>query len=337
MNDLIDDIESMGIDIEDIATTNEKLQNEAKEAGLYTVKEKEEQEKTEFRLTAENRHLAVRLNIVPRAFENASFDTEQIKANLIDRNKNRKIKKKVFRFDQYERVCNGILSSIRLGHLPTRSYIIGAESGFGKASFVNECLITLLKHGYRVCPYISLVELATIQRRDSDILLKRALPEIHVAYVEDNDGNNTKLVSYKDRDDYVEVFKDGQKAPEIYLKRQPEIGKIYNYMDYINADCLFVQLSGEGSKELESYELYQLLNIRGAKGIPTIVMTNRSLQESVYFRDIELKDKIWDQIIANEEKDNCYDRLFHVSCWTGYKSNIGSKGESVDPDTGIIR
>jgi hypothetical protein len=122
----------------------------------------------------------------------------------------------------------------------------------------------------------------------------------------------------------------------MYLKTPEVITGRYSYSEYINADCLFVFTTGILKKDIESKILYQLLNIRGAKGLPTIVMVSTSLD--VYTMDRKLKEQIWDEILAYSEKQYCYDRLYHVSC---YRDKVGTsklddKGKAVEPDTGIV-
>lgn len=306
-----------GIEVEDTSDTNEKIYSECEEAGIEIAKPiKEEQHQIFYGLTALDRQQAAYEFIVPDAYKNSTFDVDKIKDNLRAQY-SRDSTVKIYKFPDYEEVCNGILSSIRMKKIPTRSYLIGAPNGFGKSSFVYESLITLRRQGYKVAPYISLWELAQLRVENEQKILapfkryKDALSEDSVyKYTEPN-----KVIGYS-------------KGPEIVTGR-------YSYSEYINSDCLFVSFTDAISKDIESHTLYQLLNIRGAKGLPTIAMISTALEP--YLNDRDLKEIVWDEILTHSEQEYCYDRVLHVSCykrrdWT----KLNSKGSTVESDTGIV-
>ena len=294
--------ESLGIDIESIDDTNKKILGEAEENDINIGQKNENRNDVRlqtFRITAEDRHIATELQLVPKAYENATFDVDKIKENikgLYVNKSTRKITKKVKGFNDYVSICNGILTALRVGKLPTRSYIIGAPNSFGKTSFVNEAIITLNKQGFIAVPYISLVELAKIRSDSEEKLLK---PSEKV--------RNRFLI--KNEHGVFEQVKD--------------------------ADCLLVKFSAQESKEIESKTLYQVLSIRADRGLPTIVTVPYSID--IYHKDINLKRYIWDEIEIAYEKENCYDRLYHVSCFVvPYLGGLAEKGEKIDMSTGII-
>lgn len=317
--DLIDTaLGTMGVETEDSKDTAKKIQKEADEAGIHVLKENEvdtTQHKIFYGLEEVDRNQAVYEQIIPACYKDASFDSEKIKDNLRAAYK-KDDTMRIYRFNEYESVCNGILSAIRMKKLPTKSYIIGAPNGFGKTSFVVESLITLRKHGFRVAPYISLTELSYIRRDNEEKLMKPFYKS------KDNDS--------KYGNDYYEVNKltGYVKSPEIVTGR-------YSFSEYINADCLFVSLSGIVSKVVESNMLFQLLNIRGIKGLPTIVMVSTSLKP--YLEDAKYGDTIWNEIITHTEREFCYDRLLHVSCYKKRRlSKLDDKGSIIENDTGIV-
>ena len=209
--------------------------------------------------------------------------------------------------------------------LPARSYLIGAPNGFGKTSFVYESLITLNKHGFRVAPYISLTELAQLRDDDERYLLR---PKHIVKY---------KYI-VRDNDEYHEIGKDedgNEIVGDEYVKRPAKIENLFSFRDYVNADCLFTFFTEETAKDIESHMLSQILQIRGAKGLPTIVTTCNSLK--LYTSQPKLKQYIWDEILAYSEKDNCYDKIYHVSCYKmPRQGKLGEKGENIESDTGIV-
>lgn len=326
--DFIDNVlDDVGVKTEDTSETNKKLYAEGKEAGMDMLepKEKEKQHKIFYGLSTEDRHVAVKKHIVPQAYENSAFDIEKIKENIRLMYKRSKGAFITYKLPDYEQICNGILSSIRMKKLPARSYLIGAPNGFGKTSFVYESLITLNAHGFRVAPYISLTELAQLRLDDEKELLH---PKTNVVY----------KYMVKEAEQYYEVLKDNSGNEIIgneYIKRPDKIENVFSFRDYINADCLFTFFTEETAREIESYMLSQILQIRGAKGLPTIVMMSKSLE--LYLKQPKLKQYIWDEILAFSEVDNCFDRVYHVSCYKmPRQGKLGEKGENIESDTGIV-
>jgi hypothetical protein len=308
-------LDSIGLEVESVKNTHEKLEEESKESGMGINQQRQasgNSQKIFYGLSCNDRDQAVKEFIVPKAYENASFDIEKIKDNLREQYLKNKIYK-VKKFDKYTGICQEILSTIRMKQLPRCSYLIGAPNGFGKTSFVNECLITLRKQGYKVVPYISLWELAQIKVDNEHRIMK--------PYRKFKEENGT--VIYSDPNKPVGY----SKSPEVITGR-------FSYSEYINADCLFVSFTDVVSKDIESHTLYQLLNIRGIKGLPTIAMISTSLEP--YENDVNLREQVWNEIKAYSEKEYCYDRIYHVSCYKQKSLGINNKGDIIENDTGII-
>lgn len=319
MTDIFD---SIGVETETLKETNNKLYNETKELGIdikYSPNPNEDKKKGFTALTKEDREQAVIESIIPAAYKDADFDEEKIKNNIAAEYKRLNHLYEVHKFKEYIQLCNGIKASLQLREIPTRSYIIGAPNGFGKTSFVTECLIILRKNGFRVAPYITLSELNALRVED-----ERRMMSPFFAQLEKDD--------YNTKDNTIVYNYNSNKG----VARTPKqvIGS-FSYSEYINADCLFVALTSRNSKEVESFMLKQLLNIRAIKGLPTIVTMMESLD--IYTKDPNLKKYVWDEILAYTERENCYDRLFHVSTYKIKKtSKLDENTESINKDTGII-
>ena len=296
--DLDSALESIGITVEDIASTVEKLRDNTEEGSNVVVSATEEEKNKRFFImtgvSEADRAQAVADYIVPNAYRNAEFDTERIKQNIRDARAREKIYK-VRNFSKYADVCNKILTGLRMDKLPSMSYIIGAPNGFGKTSFVTECLMTLRHYRMNVVPYISLWELAQLKVENEQRLMNPF----------------RKLTESSPGGDVVYVEPTAQKYEVI--KKPKIVVNNFSYSEYINADCLFVFLSGIESKELESYALKQVLSIRGAKGLPTIVMCSESLLP--YENDPKLREYVWSEIKAYSEVPGTYDRVYHISCY----------------------
>ena len=263
-------------------------------------------------LSGAERDQAVRERIVPQSYRDATFNIEKIKENIRAQYKLNKMYK-VYKFNDYANVCNNILCTIRMKQLPDMSYIIGAPNGFGKTSFVTECLMTLRAHGYKVAPYISLWELAQI-RVDNE----HRIMNPYRKFIKEDD----QVVYYE------------QNSSDLYIKKPQIVTNGYSYSEYINADCLFVSFTDIISKDIESHTLYQLLSIRGAKGLPTIVTISTSLEP--YENDRALKEYVWDEIRNYNENRKSFDRVYHVSCYKRKDLNLNNQGQNIDSDTGIV-
>jgi hypothetical protein len=305
MIDIDDALDNLDVD-------NSKIIIEANKFGFSTQKI-EKQHKIYYGLTEADRELAVYENLIPKAYKNATFDIDRIKENLQNQYKRFNGAYKIYRLSDYTQVCTEVLSNIRMKHLPKRSYLIGAPNGFGKSSFVYEALITLRKHNFKVVPYISLWELAQL-RVDNEQRLMNPYKTFkddrtNYSYTEPN-----KIVGY-------------MKKPEVVTGR-------YSYSEYINADCLFVSFTDVISKDIESHTLYQLLNIRGSKGLPTIVTISTSLEP--YENDKVLREQVWDEIKADKEERSLYDRVYHISCYKRRNMGLENKDEIIDSETGIV-
>lgn len=309
-------LESVGVSTEKISETHSKIGEEVQGTDIKVNEQRNnvtESQSLFCCITAKDRDQAVYEKIIPQGYKDAYFDIDKIKRNIRAQYIKTGKLYKVYKFDEYANVCQEILSTIRMGMLPQRSYLIGAPNGFGKSSFVNECLITLRKRGYRTAPYISLWELAQI-RVDNEHRIMEPYRKFK------KEGEN---VIYSDPNTVVG-----------YVKVPTIVTTGFSYSEYINADCLFVSLTDVISKDIESHTLYQLLAIRGAKGLPTIVTMSTSLD--CYENDKSLKELVWDEIKNYDDSIICYDRVLHVSCYKRKSFGLDTKNEDVDVDTGIV-
>lgn len=301
-----------GIDIVTPALKPEIIEEEPEEKGTS--------QKLMVQLTSNDRSVAVENHIVPKAYKNAQFSEDRVRRNISEQYKKSKKLYRVYNFSSYINICNNILTTIRMKKLPERSYIIGAPNGFGKTSFVNECLITLNAQGYRVVPYISLLELATIRTDNEQRLMKP-----FAKYKEKPGEYDERRSNY-----YTEP-----RVPVGYTKVPEVVTGHFSYSEYINADCLFVSLTDIVSKDIESHTLYQLLSIRGAKGLPTIVMMAQSLD--IYLNDAKLKEFVWDEIKTYNKDEYYYDRLYHVSTYKIKSVGLNDETDSIEEETGIVQ
>lgn len=319
-------------DMKDRLSTESDLKSESDDASKTVVIQSTKSEEVKFKKPAivndGYRDLAVQLNVIPSGYRDAKFSEEAIKSNIKNQYENTNRYNIVYHFSDYYNLCVSILNTFRLGMLPTRSYLIGAPNGFGKTSFVNECLITMLQQGYRVAPYISLWELSNLRRE-----AEHRIMEPYESYTLKPEVKRKSVDKYYREEEYY-YLKHPKLKGHIPEDSTKSVWGRYSYSEYISADCLFVHFTDVISKDIESHALYQLLSIRGVKGLPTIVLMSTSLEP--YENDQVLKEQVWNEILAFKEADNCYDRVYHVSTYTKRSIGLENKDIKIDPETGIV-
>jgi hypothetical protein len=241
-----------------------------------------------YHVTNAQKEVAIRKKLIPEARQDDEFDEQLVKAAVEEMCIAQGCKVKNFK--KYIDTLNEIIVGISTNTL-RKSYIIGAPDGFGKVAFVTTCIKRLDAMGKKAVPYISLFELGELRMEYE----KRILGYL---------TNPRK--AYKDEEDEKESW------------QEEEIQ--YTWSDYMKADVLFTYLTTLENKKAEVKLLKAIIDIRGPKGLPTIVFTWSSLIP--YLNDLELKRYVWDEILSyNDEKAGC-DRLIHRSCFKIYNSEI---------------
>lgn len=244
-------------------------------------------DKRVYGLTEDDMEIAIKSYLIPEAYRNATYDKEKVKKNIEDTVERNQV---VMNFEAYNRVLNTILTDLSLKRLPKSSYLIGAPNGFGKTSFVNECIVRCMKNGWITVPYISLSELDSLRVSSEKKILKPFFE------TRDNsiDGQFSMLKEYE------------EKIPI-------EIHDRFSWSEYMNAKCLFCYFTSVSSRDLESRALYHIMNVRSVKGLPTIVMISTALQPYLVGT---LRDQVWDEILYYGNEEECgYGRLKRVSTY----------------------
>jgi len=261
------------------------------------------------------RDAALKKSLIPKEYADSEFDKEKIKSNIIEQNRATR-KFKVKGFNNYIKTLNSIITGLRAGQKPRCSYIIGAPNGFGKTSFANTCIKIMYAKNMDAVPYISLFELAEIRKETEKEIARGLLVSSKLS--DDNTGESYYTVKEK-----------------VYYRKQPEvITGDFSWSEYMNAEVLFCYFSSLSSKEIESHILRDILEIRGVKGLPTMVFMSTSLDP--YKNDRVLREYIWGEILANSEETARYDRVFHVSCYKKYMAFITDEDSSIDTDEETI-
>ena len=300
-----------------------------------------------------DRDFAVKMSLIPENYKNVKFSEEAVKANLKTQYEQYNKAYGVVGFQTYMRVTSNILSDIRLKKKPKRSWIIGAPNGFGKTSFVTECLIHCLKNAWKVAPYISLTELSELRTEEEQRLMRPFSYELTKGRYDEKEQRFVKEDELA-RSAYINGYLPGD-----IVKNARIITSRYSWSEYINADVLFVEFSGIMSKEIESLMFRQLLTIRSSKGLPTIALISTSLDP--YIKDKALNNYVWSEVLSYSRPaslkgmtdtefkklmEKCeYDRVLHISAYKVRKTisvvksednKTGQKINICDEKTGII-
>lgn len=314
-NDQFDCIfDQMGFDID----TSIDLGSDANDSDK-SIKEKANPIGTHmYLLDAGDRKAAVEAGLVPLKYMNCAFSKDTINDNLAKLGvlNNYGIKN----FEKYIEVTYGILSSIRLGHKPKKSRLIGAPNNFGKASLANECIMLMAARGWKTVPYVSLMEIGEAMTAASKAIL---IPTREKPI----DVKNNKGVASNEEISNMDAPLSYIKYNEVtdFIKTPSSAALRYSWREFCTAECLFCYMSSIENREAESRVLYALLNTRASKGLPTIVMIQFSF--NMYINNNTIGKFIWNDIYTRDENipDYIYDVLVHTSC---YKESKGVNGRS---------
>lgn len=299
-----------GVEVEK-PVENEELREIDKSEVLETAEEQRLNSVITTKITQATRQACVKAALIPEAYINTEFDVLKVRDNYRDQSTNTR-KHEMIHFDEYIETTCDILNSIRRGEKIQGSYIIGAPNGLGKTSFVHTALMLMYQRRMRVVPYISLSEIAELKvenekrlARGLEMKLSDRVYQENITYLNDKgDPNRSRHVemSY-----YVDIEDNN------YYKKPTVITGQYSYSEYLNADILFCFLTEPSSKEIESYTLKSILEIRSAKGLPTVVMVSTSLNP--YKNHNVLGPLVWQEILSYNSNKKSFDRLEHISCF----------------------
>ena len=241
----------------------------------------------------------VKLGIIPEHRIKDEFNSEHSKIVLLQMCQTLKCNVNKEAFDRYIDIIETLLTGLRVGQLPRRSYIIGGCNGLGKTTFVNTAIKIMAERGMKVVPYISLSEIAYKMADD----IKKA--EACISNLGKNRNN---------------IDNDGE-----YIGNDIQRNE-FTWQDYVNADLVFACLTGPQCMWLEMSTLDRLLQLRSMRGKATIIITDDSLEW--YWNDERVGKYIMCDIMEAQMENiklnrNDYrnlnedrlDKLTHISVW----------------------
>ena len=296
--------EKSGIEVENDAALRRKEEFSKKASYLTMSKESSE----------DLRDAAVRLGVIPKVYRDARFDTDKIHDNIVKQQNASGHKFKVVRYDDYCNICNSLIATIGSGSIPSKSYLIGAPNGFGKQSFAVDCLLASLRNGWLTVPYISLNELAEIKTANDKILMRGLMGlETEIAHQPFSHTSGQYITDGEVVESYYAFM--GDKYTDV--KMPTVVTGQYSWSEYINAPVLVCFFSGVENKAVESQMLYTLLNIRAAKGLPTIATISTSLD--MYEKDPVIGRHIWREMLSYNDDALDLGRVTHISTFKSYQ------------------
>lgn len=263
-------------------------------------------------ITNGDKEKAIQMGAIPETLKDVEFDFDIIKANILERGI--KEQYRVYGFRDYQRILSNILFSIKAGSLPNRSWLIGAPKRFGKIEFVNDAIKFMAKQDMKCVPYISLTELSDKKyERDTEIAKNEAVKKVMKTAIFDEE----------------KVYITADNGREI---RKPvrNITEMHTWSDYTQADIVFCFFTTVSNKEIESMTLKTLLDIRGSKGLPTIVFMDMSLD--AYTSNEKLKEWVWDKILDDEEDTRSVERFSTVKHISTYQTKCNRNIEVTEID-----
>lgn len=280
---------------------------------------------------------ALDARVITPEMVDSDFDAKQVALNIEKRWRHHNKRYKIMGYEKYISTLNTILTQLRSGMYPDRSYLICSEEGMGKTSFIATAQKIMVAQGWNVVPFIPLHELASIWEEEDRRLLRGISSQAVYA----------RKFDPEDTGDYIEVHcTDKNGNPEIRYyggqttvrfesmplggrkpndKRPVKIINRFSWSEYMEADVLFVGLAQVMHKQIESYTLKSILQIRAMKGKPTIVIGSESIQP--YLNDPGLYKYVWAEIEDLKDDVPRYNRLTHVSCYKHWK-DVGTYGSS---------
>lgn len=261
-------------------------------------------------VTNGDKEKALQLGVIPEAFKDVEFDLDRLKNSIMKMAIKEQFR--IAKFNDYEHVLCGILHNLKAGILPNRSWLIGAPKGFGKLEFVIDSLKVMSKNMMSCVPYISLTELADKKYlKDKEISKSEAV------------RRNMKTSLFSDEKVYI----NSDTGREI-RKVVNNITEIFSWSDYISADLVFCHFTTVNNKEIESMTLKTLLDIRGNKGLPTVVFMDMALE--AYTQNDKMREWIWEPILSKEDGGiDRYSTIKHVSSYK-LKGNVMTEITEID-------
>lgn len=293
--------------------------------------------------------------LVPAKYIDLEFDPSAIKEELIKewaRTKRYTIKN----FQDYISTLSGILTTLRMGQVPDRSYLIGFSSNtpLANMAFAVTAIKLMYAHGMNVVPFVHCTDLCGVMNLEnhrlsgdgplrnleysvytaakeydrftlgSDALVKavanECLKKINTDNIDESENIGYKLSRSSEATTLQGMMR---KQPVFYRTAASR----FSWSEYINADLLICWVGIDSQREAESKALYGVMKARAAQGKPTICFIGTSLD--IYTSDHSLYANYWCEMEDIQDNSPRYNRFTHISCYKMY-STLGKVSSGID-------
>lgn len=176
---------------------------------------------------------------------------------------------------------DGIITGLRLGKLPTKSYAFGIENGIGKTTFAITAMKIAASHGFSIVPFIDM----------------SALAEKYLEY------------SYKMKASYERIKRGLEEEEEKTVSK-------FDWRSYVEADLCIVSLTG-GNANIAYVELDTLMTLlarRADSRKATIVLMRTPVEYYTKFE--EVRKYLIKEIFTMNTKQGSYRMLERYGMFT---------------------
>ena len=250
-----------------------------------------------------------KMNLIPAGRMDDNYDSEHVR--IVAMQMCAMLKKTINkdRLQNYITILDDILTGLRSRRLPKKSYLIGSNNGFGKTTFANTAIKIMASNGMKAVPYITLTELAEKWADAQEMLAARL------------DDSRKKLRRIEETPDMVET-ETGEDV-EVFKNE-------YDWHDYVKADLAIVAFTSvrEDTMWIEALTLKQLLTLRSARGLATIVTISNSLDW--YMNSERVSKYIMGDILETQDTNALKKQLEKYSKSDMYNSIISLKESRLD-------
>lgn len=304
--------------------------------------------------------------LIPARYLDLEFDVDKLKAELKKEWAFTKLYT-ISNFSAYASLLSGILTDLRFGRLPDRSYLIGFYSSteLGNLAFAVNAIKLMYAQGMKVVPYVSCNDICKVLnletsmqvngdkvreydkdtmklikdynrlggRRDSGADFVNSVADCMLRKINTSNPAESDLSRYSETTKQVIKVQDAVNNVKLtgIVKKQPiyyeSAAFRYSWDEYINADMLICWIGIDSCLETESKALSALMKTRSLQGKPTICFLQISLD--LYKNKSYLYEYYWSDM--EDLKDNVprFSRFTHISCYKNY-SKLGKTMCGID-------
>ena len=342
--DLLDKFKSVGIEIRP-PEENEKAKENVKKAQENVLLTGDQFNKT-----------LVEQALIPQRYVNLEFDPDKLKAEVVKEWQKSK-RFTVKNFSKYVNTLQGVLTGLRQGIIPDRSYLFGftSETPLANIAFAVTAIKLMYAHRMNVVPYVGCSELSQIISLEEDRINSRQTlraleyniytraKEIQGLTQKEQNNEFVQMVANEvikrvnsydinNSDPMLQKGKNNEpNVMDVMIRKQPvfyrSLTDRFSWQEYVNADLLICWIGLGGQEAAESKALQAVMKARTAVGKPTICFMNSSLTK--YTADENLYRMYWSELEDLDDGEPRLNRFTHIACYKQF-SRLGNVMSGLD-------